>query len=201
MKNIKFYYLVIEISLISGQCYFQISSTVRKNFEICINTDECLQRLEYDEKLAVAVSRSHSQNSPAISRTSMYCFPRNRNVYSYSVAMPIKLDYHMLPAINYNIRQLFEFGLTERWYKLSQSISANNEIKMILKKAADGKDSRLVVLTVAHIMGAILIMIVGHCIALIAFSFEIFAERQIRKSNCGKFWHSLHWFFMPNSQR
>lgn len=175
----------------------QTSSTVRQNFKICVNTDECLKRLEYDEKLAVAVSRSHAHNTPAISRTALFCFPRSKNVYSYSVAMPIKLDYHMLPTINYNIRQLFEFGLVERWNKYSESIAANQEIKKTLDAATDGKDSRLVVLTVAHIMGAILVMFFGHIIALVAFMFEVIVERQIRQRNCAKFWNKLHWFLKP----
>lgn len=111
--------------------------------------------------------------------------------------MPIKLDYHILPIINYNIRQLFEFGLTERWNKLSQSIAANEEIKMILKSAADGKDNRLVVLTVPHIMGAILIMIFGHSVALIAFCLEMSVRRHIEKRNCSKVWLTLNWFLKP----
>lgn len=111
--------------------------------------------------------------------------------------MPIKLDYHMLPIVNYNIRQLFEFGLTERWNKLSQSIAANEEIKKILQSAADGKDNRLVVLTVPHIMGAILIMIFGHFLALMAFCAEITVGRHIQKRNCEKIWFMLHWFLKP----
>lgn len=103
----------------------------------------------------------------------------------------------MLPIINYNIRQLFEFGLTERWNKLSQSIAANEEIKKILKSAADGKDSTLVVLTVPHIMGAILIMIFGHSVALMAFLAEVTVDRLVHKRNSAKIWLALHWFLKP----
>lgn len=159
--------------------------------------DECLGRLKYDVKYAVAASRLHAMNTPAISQSEIYCFIRERNIYSYSVAMPIKLDFHLLPQINYNIRQLFEFGLIERWHKLSQSIAANEEIKKILNEASNGKDSRLVVLTVAHIMGAILIMGFGHILALIAFLAEIITKKQICKGNCAKFWLVLNSFLTP----
>lgn len=176
-------------------CFFQTSIAVRKNFEICYYTDECLKRLVYDEKLAVAVSRLHAENTPAVSRSDMFCFPRSRNIYSYSIAMPIKLDYHMLPVINYNIRQLFEFGLIERWNKLSQSIAVNAEIKKILNQAASGKDSKgLVVLTVPHIMGALLIMCFGHFLALTTFCLEVWIERKIRNGKCTKFFVCFHWF-------
>lgn len=174
-----------------------MSKAVRNNFELCIDTDECLKRLQYDEKLAVAVSRLHAENTPAISRSEMFCFPRSKNIYSYSVAMPIKLDYHILPVINYNIRQLFEFGLVERWNKLGQSVAAALEIKKFLDKAQDGHDDRLVVLTVPHIMGAILIMFFGHSVALIAFSVEMIVNRMVQRQNCTKFWERLHWFLRP----
>lgn len=111
--------------------------------------------------------------------------------------MPIKLDYHLLPVINYNIRQLFEFGLIERWNKLSQSIAANEEIKKILENAASGNDDQLVVLTVAHIMGAILAMTFGHIVASIAFLAEMFVSRQVQREKCAKIWILLHWLLRP----
>lgn len=177
---------------------WQTSSTIRRNFEMCIYTDKCLKRLEFDEKLAVAVSRLHALNTPILSQSEIYCFPRTKNIYSYSVAMPIKLDFHLLPTINYYIRQLFEFGLIERWNKLSQSIAANEEIKKILNSASDGKDSSLVVLTVAHIMGALLIMFFGHFLAFIAFLVEALVYRRVQKKNCAVFWRKLHRLLKPN---
>lgn len=105
-----------------------------------------------------------------------------------------------MPFINYYIRQLFEFGLIERWHILSQSIAANDEIKKILNTATNGKDDRLVVLTVAHIMGAILIMTFGHTLALIAFLSEILTEKHIRKPNCGRFWKIVNTFLTPKRQ-
>lgn len=170
---------------------------MRKNFEICIQIDECLTRLKYDVKLAVAASRLHALNTPAVSQSEIYCFPRSRNIYSYSVAMNIKLDFHLMPAINYNIRQLFEFGLIERWHKLSQAIAANEEIKKILNSAASGKDSSLVVLTVPHIMGAVLIMSFGHILASIAFIAEFLTNRYVKKRNCSKLWIILNAFLSP----
>lgn len=41
---------------------------MRENFEICINPDECLMRLKDDDKLAVAASRLHAQNTPVVSQ-------------------------------------------------------------------------------------------------------------------------------------
>lgn len=156
-----------------------------------------MKKLAFDEMLAVAVSRLHAINTLVISQSQIFCFPRNKNIYSYSVAMPIRLDFHLLPTINYNIRQLLEFGLIERWNKLSQSIAANEEIKKSLAAASDGKDSSLVVLTVAHIMGALLIMCFGHTLAMIAFIMEQVVTLRMCKRNSCKIWYLLHRFLEP----
>lgn len=164
---------------------------------MCLNTDACMARLAFDEKLAVAVSRLHALNTLVISQSQIFCFPRTKNIYSYSVAMPIRMDFHLLPVINYNIRQLFEFGLIERWNKLSQSIAANEEIKKSLAMASEGKDSHLVVLTVAHIMGALLIMSFGHLLAIIAFAIEQLVHWQMCRRDSFKAWYLLHRFMEP----
>lgn len=154
-----------------------------------------------DVKLAIALSRLHALNSPVISQREIFCFPREQNIYSYSVAMPIKLDFHLLPNINYIIRQLFEFGLIERWDKLSQSIAKNADIKKMLISDGNGAESHLVVLTVAHIIGAILIMIFGHTLALLAFIAEQIVFRNIRNGKHSSVWMRFHRFLNPKSEK
>lgn len=179
----------------------QISTAVRDNFRICDVPDACLKRLLYDNKLAVAVSRLHAKNSPVISQTELFCFARSVNIYSYSVAMQIKLDFHLLPQINSVIRQLFEFGLIERWDKLSQSIASSAAIVKMQKDGSGDDGNHLVVLTVAHIMGAILIMIFGHLIALITFLAEHITHRKIKSGNNNRFWMILHAFLSPTKNK
>lgn len=161
--------------------------------------DDCLKRLLVDEKLAVAASRLHALNTPVISQKELFCFARSANIYSYSIAMPIKLDFHLLPQINQIIRQLFEFGLIERWRTLSQAIASNAATLKMLREGGGGAGSPLVVLTVAHIMGAILIMFFGHFVALIAFLVEHITHRKIKSGNRHRFWMILHKCFLPKN--
>lgn len=180
----------------------QISTAVRRNFRTCDVPDDCLKRLLVDEKLAVAVSRLHAKNSPVISETELLCFARSANIYSYSVAMPIKLDFHLMPQINNIIRQLFEFGLIERWDKLSQSIASSAATVKMLRDGSGGDGGgHLVVLTMAHIMGAILIMVFGHLLALIALIAEHLTDRRIKRGSCNRFWKTLHKFFTPEKKK
>lgn len=115
--------------------------------------------------------------------------------------MQIKLDFHLLPQINNVIRQLFEFGLIERWDKLGQSIASNAAIGKILKDGSGDDGNHLVVLTVAHVMGANLIMIFGHLLALIAFVAEHLIHRKIKSDNYTRFWMVLHKFMTPKRNR
>lgn len=164
--------------------------------------DDCLKRLLVDEKLAVAVSRLHAKNSPVISEMELLCFARSANIYSYSVAMPIKLDFHLMPQINNIIRQLFEFGLIERWDKLSQSIASSAATVKMLREGSGGDGGgHLVVLTVPHIMGAILIMSFGHLMALIALIAEHITHRKIKRGSSNRFWMMLHKMFTPKTNK
>lgn len=163
---------------------------------MCLHPDNCLKRLLNDENIAVAVSRLHAENSPVISKTELYCFSRSNNIYSYSIALPIKLDFHLLPQINYIIRQLFEFGLIERWNKLSQSIASSVSISKLLK--SEGEDGgHLVVLTVAHITGAILILGAGLIMSFAVFILERIVYRIIRHGRRNKFWNFVNSILDP----
>lgn len=151
-----------------------------------------------DEKLAVATSRTHAENSQIVKKTQLYCFSKSDNIYSYSVAMPVKIDFALLPNINYIIRQLFEFGLIERWDKYSRSIAANAIILDTLKAGDDAGGGHLVVLTVAHVTGAILVMSLGHTVAFIAFLIEQIVSRRIESGSRRKIWTRLHSMLSQN---
>lgn len=179
----------------------QVSRYVRDHYKLCPNNiDECLQLLDDNVKLAVAVSRLHADNAAVISRDRIFCFTRENNIYSYSIAMPTRVDFHLLPTINYIIRQLFEFGLVERWDKLSQAI-ASSALAIRLAQSGSEGGGHLVVLTVGHIMGAIFVMLFGHSIALSAFCIELMVHRQAQRSRSGWFWVKLNRFLVPKPTR
>lgn len=96
----------------------KIARAVRENFIFCDNIDDCLERLRYDEYFAVALSRLHALNNPVISRSELFCFPRENNIYSYLVVMPLKLHYELMVPMDKVIDNLMEFGLVDRWIEL-----------------------------------------------------------------------------------
>lgn len=111
----------------------------------------------------------------------------------------MKVDFHLLPEINYIIRQLFEFGLVERWEKLSK-YAANSVVANTLSPNGGKSEKHLVVLTVGHIMGAIFVMLIGHCFAILGFIAELLIERQVAKNNPGWIWLKMDAFLNPRSR-
>lgn len=168
---------------------------VRGNFIFCENIDVCLEKLRYDEYLAVAVSRLHAQNSPTISRTEMFCFTRANNVYSYSVAVPLSMDFQLIDAINAVIRSAMESGLINRWSKFNIEPATRS-------LATDGKplenENATIVLTVDHIVGALLIMVFGYVLAIIVFLAERVVYWRVRQGTESKLFLYLHRFFCPS---
>lgn len=159
-----------------------------------------MQRLQHDEYLAVALSRMHALNNPMISRLELFCFPRENNVYSYSVAMPLRLDYQLIDPINTVIVNLMEFGLIDKWIKLSegptlQSLVAKEKHNGAVRTRdpADGN----VILTMDHIIGALVIMAFGYALALIAFLVEQLVFHRLQKGSESKFILNLHTFLRP----
>lgn len=182
---------------------FQVSTAVRKNFIFCDNIDECLQRLHNDEYLAVALSRLHAENNPRISRSDLFCFSRANNVYTYSVAMPLKLDYELIESISTIIGNLMEFGLIDRWIKLSEGptirslvidVKAQHHEEEHTKEQPNGN----VVLTMDHIIGALLIMSFGYLLAMIAFLVEQIVHQREQQGTDSKLFLYLHQVFSPN---
>lgn len=164
-----------------------------------------MERLRYDEYLAVALSRLHAENNPMISRSELFCFSRENNVYTYSVAMPLRLDYELIESVDAIISNLMEFGLIGKWIELSEEPTTRAKVADTKKKQKDnevnrGNDSAdgTVVLTMDHIIGALLIMAFGYVLAIIAFLVEQIVHRRVERGTQSKFFIYLHRFLRPN---
>lgn len=123
-------------------------------------------------------------NNPVLPKTEIFCFSKVNNVYSFSVAMLTKKYYHLLPQFNAIIRKVLEFGLLEKWGKDNSAAA----LTLIHVSGDSNEDHQLVVLTVGHITGALMIMFIGYAIALGAFIGETIVTKQLLFSNYRRFW-------------
>lgn len=113
-------------------------------------------------------------NNPVLPKTEIYCFAKVNNVYSFSVAMMTKKYFHLLPQMNSIIRRVLEFGLLEKWAKDNSAAT----LKLIKISNNGNENHNLVVLTVGHITGAMIIMFIGYAVALCVFVGELIVAKK-----------------------
>lgn len=89
--------------------------------------------------------------------------------------------------MNSIIRRVLEFGLLEKWAKDNSAAT----LKLIQNSDNGSDDDELVVLTVGHITGALIIMFLGYAVAFCAFIGEIIAATKLSHSTR----HKLFWSF------
>lgn len=155
----------------------KISKAIVSRFKVCKDIDACLALIQTEKLVAVAVSRHHSDNNPAISPLDMSCFPKTANIYMYSVSMLTKKFYHLLPKINYVIRGISESGLLKKWQEDIETV------KVETKHSSGGHGGGDVVkLRVRHVEGGFLLWAMGLVLATLAFAGE----------------HFMHWCFKTN---
>lgn len=99
--------------------------------------------------------------------------------------MMTKKYFHLLPQMNSIIRRVLEFGLLEKWAKDNSAAT----LKLIQNLDNGSDDDELVVLTVGHIAGAIIIMLLGYAVAFCAFIGEVIVVKKVSHSTRNKsFW-------------
>uniref|UniRef100_A0A336M3L9 CSON011600 protein n=1 Tax=Culicoides sonorensis TaxID=179676 RepID=A0A336M3L9_CULSO len=140
-----------------------ISQKIVENFQVCKKLDKCLEKIKYDKMTAVAISRHHALNSPMISPLDMFCFSTSNNIYTYSVAMLVKKQFHLLLKIENIIRGITESGLLSKWQRDSELVVVNTD------SDDEGSVTRL---KFEHVQGGFLLWVIGMGLAFVAFVFE-----------------------------
>lgn len=135
--------------------------------------------------MAVSVSREHALNSPVIAKTELFCFAKMNNVYSYAVAMMTQKNFHLLGRMNSIIRRVMEFGLIQKWEKDSDVMQ---QLKLKIGSDDSDEDEGLVVLTVGHIAGAMILMGVGYALALLTFIAELVVNCKMLQAHHNWLW-------------
>lgn len=121
-------------------------------------------QIKKDQRAAVAVSRAHAKNTPLpISDDDMFCFSKSDNIYTYSVVMLMRKNYHLMFKIDDLIRRITESGLLTKWQKESEKIR---------RLTHNDKGDSSIILKIEHVEGAFLLTLIGLACAAIAFLLE-----------------------------
>lgn len=110
--------------------------------------------------------------------------------------MPLKVDYELKEAIDAVIANLMEFGLIDKWFQLEDAPT----LRTLVATAQTQHDhvNGNVVLTIDHIIGALLIMAFGYILAIIAFLLERFVHRKVQQGTDSNVVIYLHQFLRPD---
>lgn len=111
--------------------------------------------------------------------------------------MTLKLDFELKVLIDTIIGNLFEFGLVDMWIKRDDAPTTRALIAAARAKQREN-DNGNVVVTIDHIVGALLIMSFGYILAIFAFVLEQIVYRRVRQGTESKFFLYLHKLFRPN---
>lgn len=185
---------------LNSRNYLQNAQAIRENFVFCDNIDDCMAQLRDDEYLAVGLSRLHAETNPVVSRLERYCFDRENNVYTYSVAMPLKLSFELIGPINAVIKNLMEFGLIDKWKKSNEGPSFETmlAIAAVKQQQEENTGDGTVVLTMYHIVGALIFMGSGYILALAAFLTEKVVHHKVEQRTKSRIILFLHKMLRPN---
>lgn len=147
-----------------------------EKYQTTPNIDECLDQLKTDRKLAVAVSRHHSQNYPSESAYRMTCFDESQSIQSYFISMYIRSDHPYLNEISIVTQCAFEGGLFVKWMR-----DAHITNKKYVVHELSGMGTK-------HLGGAVFGFSVLITCSVLAFVLEMLAYKRARHSHPKKFW-------------
>lgn len=150
---------------------------------VCDDINKCIQKLNNHSKLAVAVSRSHISGYRSAENIDFFCFAKLSSVYSFPVSIVSVHQFHLLPKINQYIGQLLEHGLISKWVRVQYYGSLEKkgqERRYYAKNFGLPQSDKMIILTVNHISGAIVILYIGYGVALIVFAIEVMIGEKLQ---------------------
>lgn len=142
-------------------------------YEICVNLDQCLQRLAIEKKLAVATPRIRQR---AIQKSHLYCFDESQSTNTYFVAMYVNRRFYYWKQVHVLTERFFEAGLFQKWTKDSK-----------LKEVALG-NQQIHKLSFQTLLGAFFVYSLTFFGAIVALAGEIIVHKEARRQNAGTYW-------------
>ncbi|XP_055911410.1 uncharacterized protein LOC129945575 [Eupeodes corollae] len=164
---------------------------IRREFSMCYNLEECLQRAAKDCSLAVAISRQYSTHNPRIPRDNLYCFDRDQHIYTYLVTMLMPKKFHLYHQINPIIQYIIESGHLLKW---TRDLEQQRMLKAI-KRELVNDENRVMKLEVGQILGILACTLIFLGVALFVFVLENFVCLMIKRGSKAKVIKVLHKHF------
>lgn len=88
-----------------------------REFVTVSNPYEYLSELEWNDKLAVAVSLANVENDENILKLDLFCFNNQNHIYEYPLKMFASKQFPFMVELNRIIKMATESGLIVKWLK------------------------------------------------------------------------------------
>lgn len=151
-------------------------------FVECSTTLRCIQLLEYNEDMAVAVPRQNAYST--IFSRNIFCFNRLNNIQNYSVALLLHEQRIEIPKWNELIQQCIEAGLIEKWandYYEQRSQVDRGHVVVIQPLATH------------NFYGCLVLYGLFWWATVSTFILEIIVHTQLRNRNSHRLWRTIDW--------
>lgn len=152
-------------------------------FEICSDIDECLHRLEFDDKLAVAVSRLHIQAMPL--HKNIFCFGPSQNIHNYLNAFMIRSEYSNRHAFDNMMKMVKDSGLISKFQK---------DLRLHHRKYRSRQITEVHSININEFNFAFLFALFFINLSITTFMFEFIIYYKVQSPNSSRIWVFLDKF-------
>lgn len=146
-----------------------------EKFKICENVIACLDKLNCNSKLAVAISRERALNSYS-KLYSKFCFEKFETIHEYPMTFFIRSDFVYLEELNKFIQMASANGLIKKW-RVDNQIQRQYGIENTYQK-----------LKLDHFYGCLIIWCIILMIDFFILSLERLVYKKARMPNPSRFW-------------
>lgn len=137
------------------------SSELLREFITVSNPYEYLEELEWNDKLAVAVSLANVKNEGTITRLNLFCFDSFDHIYEYQLKILASKRFPFMIELNRFIEMVNEAGLTVKWLKGIQfeSIYEKKPLFEYIEVKAEVIACFLVIMAAAYLFASFIIIL------------------------------------------
>lgn len=143
-------------------------------------------KLYENPQLAAVVQEKYVQYEPTIDRSKIFC--TKQGLFNYHIALKSRFGYYFMPLFDEVVLRLIEAGIPRNWKVLqiyeNKWINTNASQYTLLKFSKESgfieiesNKEQMISLSLAHIQGAIVILMTGYNISMMIFLFEINVQR------------------------
>lgn len=142
--------------------------------------------MEWNSKLAVAISREHAHNNQFISTSKFHCFENLEIIHGYSLKFLVREDFKYLNNLNEFIQMASSTGLVKKWRMESEIRSKYKHIEKIYG-----------FLTFENFYVTYFEWFVLEISITLILLLERFVHRKVRKVNHSRIWTHIEMFIDP----